>query len=289
MDAAAGRRPTEDPAPDEPLDPVALAADAPESELADDDELVICWPTVRSTEATVPEMVDTSAASVTSAWAVATWVWAEAMLALSRAIWVAEAAAASSVASCAWSLASVAWAWARVASNAVGSTVASVCPALTTCPAATSTAVTRPATAKLRLAWLAGSIVPVAATVWVIVPVVTVWTEVVVVMPGVAAPEFLVANQVPIPAPTSTTATPPITMRFLRARVRCSGVIDASLVLWWWSHAPRVGTGVGRARRTPRPDIPRSSSRRILWSGSQLAVNHLRVPGNRPRRSGRWS
>ncbi len=153
-------------------------------------------------------MVDTRVASLTEAWALVTWVCAEAMLALSRAIWVDEAAAAWSEASCAWSLARVAWAWARDALRAVGFTVARAWPAVTVCPAVTFTAVTVPETAKLRFAWLAGSMVPVAATVWVMVPVATVCTDVVVVMPVVAAPELRVASQVPRPAPTSTITTP---------------------------------------------------------------------------------
>ncbi len=84
--------------------------------------------------------------------------------------------------------------------------VARACPAVTVCPAATSTAVTRPDWPKLRLACAAGSMVPEEETVWVIVPVETVWTVVVVVMSG-EAPELLVADQIPTPAPATTTAT----------------------------------------------------------------------------------
>ena len=54
------------------------------------DEADTCWPTARSSEATVPAVVDTSVALVTAVWAAVTWFWAEAMLALSRAIWVAD-------------------------------------------------------------------------------------------------------------------------------------------------------------------------------------------------------
>ncbi len=67
---------------------------------------------------------------------------------------------------------------------------------------------TRPETPKSRLAWLAGSMVPDDATVWVIVPVVTVWTVVVVVIRG-AALELLVPSQVPTPAPATTTIAAP--------------------------------------------------------------------------------
>ena len=105
--------------------------DDPDPELADVAVPVTCWPTVRSTEATVPAIVDVNVASAALACAVVTWDWAEAMLALSRAICVADALAASSVASSAWSLARVAWAWANEASRTVGSTVASVCPTAT--------------------------------------------------------------------------------------------------------------------------------------------------------------
>jgi len=64
------------------------------------------------------------------------------------------------------------------------------------------------------LAWLAGSIVPVEETVWVMVPVETVWTVVEVVMPVVAALELLVANHVPRPAAAKITTTAPMTSRF---------------------------------------------------------------------------
>ena len=66
----------------------------------------------------------------------------------------------------------------------------------------------------MRLAWLAGSIVPVDETVWVIVPVATVCTVVAVVMPVVAALELLVANQVASPAATRITTMAPMTSRF---------------------------------------------------------------------------
>lgn len=111
-------------------------------------------------------------------------------------------------------MANVAWACASEAASAVGSTVARVWPTVTVWPAVTSTAFTRPDTAKLRLAWLAGSIVPVDETVWVIVPVATVCTVVAVVMPVVAALELLVANQVASPAATRITTMAPMTSRF---------------------------------------------------------------------------
>ena len=58
---------------------------------------------------------------------------------------------------------------------------------MTVWPAFTSTAVTVPDTAKLRVAWLAGSIVPELATVCWIVPVVTGTVTVVTESPKGAA------------------------------------------------------------------------------------------------------
>ena len=54
--------------------------------------------------------------------------------------------------------------------------------------------------AEVEVGLLAGSMVPDDDTVWVIVPVETVWTVVVVVISGEAL-ELLVANQMPTPAP----------------------------------------------------------------------------------------
>jgi hypothetical protein len=92
--------------------------------------------------------------------------------------------------------------------------VAKAWPAVTVCPTPTLTAVTRPDTAKSRLAWLAGSMVPVDETVLVIVPVDTVSTLVVVEISG-AALELLVASQVPTPAAATMTTTAPTMVPFL--------------------------------------------------------------------------
>ena len=81
--------------------------------------------------------------------------------------------AVSSLANRALAAATCAWAALTSSVSAVVSTVASTWPAVTACPALTLTAVTFPETAKSRLAWLAGSIVPELATVDWIVPVVT--------------------------------------------------------------------------------------------------------------------
>ena len=96
--------------------------------------------------------------------------------------------------------------WAADAVNEVGSMVARAWPAVTVCPTVTLTAVTEPLTANERLAWLAGSMVPVDDTVWVMVPVVTDSVWLVVVMDGPAADDW-VPNQIPAPAPARTTST----------------------------------------------------------------------------------
>ena len=92
-----------------------------------DDELEpeTCWPTVRSTEATVPAMVEVKVASASAVCAVVTCVWDESTLAWSEAIWADDAPAAWSEVSWAWSLARTAWAWARDAVSEESSMVAS--------------------------------------------------------------------------------------------------------------------------------------------------------------------
>ena len=102
------------------------------------------------------------------------------------------------------------WAWAASTSSerAVVSTVASTWPAVTVWPALTLTAVTVPDTAKLRLAWLAGSIVPELATVCWIVPVLTDTVCVVTTRPvGVDEPDVSQYARPPAPASTTTAAT----------------------------------------------------------------------------------
>ncbi len=92
--------------------------------------------------------------------------------------------------------------------------VASAWPAVTVCPALTSTAVTRPDWPKLRLACWAGSMVPDEETVCVMVPVETFWTVVVELINGEAL-ELLVASQMPSPAATAT-ITAAVTIAGLR-------------------------------------------------------------------------
>ena len=147
----------------------------------------------------MPAMVEVSVASDSAVWALVTWVSADAMLACVGGDLAAdEAPSVWSVDSCAWSRARSAWAWARAADREVRSMVASGWPAVTFWPVVTSTAVTRPETPKSRLAWLAGSTVPEDETVWVMVPVETVWTVVVVVIRGVAL-ELAWPSHVPTP------------------------------------------------------------------------------------------
>jgi len=155
------------------------------------------------------------------------------------------------VASFDWSAAKVAWAWVTVAVNVVGSRVARVWPTVTVWPALTSTAVTRPATAKERLAWLDGSMVPLADTAWVIVPVVTVWTLVV----AAEAVEGRVAIQMPTPAPTTTTATTVSTNQCLVSRWLPLDRTGPSS----WSSPTRPGrraTSTGARWRTSPPRRP---------------------------------
>jgi hypothetical protein len=205
------------PPPDEPVDPVPEVDDDDEELVPDpeeEDEPVTCCPTVKLIDATVPAMVDVNVAWFRAVCALATWFWATRMPAWSDAIWAAEAPSSWSVVSWAWSLARLAWAWASEAANDVSSMVARAWPAVTVCPALTSTAVTRPDWPKLRLACSAGSMVPDEDTVWVIVPVETVWTEVVVVISGEAL-ELVVASQMPNPAATAT-ITAAVTIAGLR-------------------------------------------------------------------------
>ena len=151
---------------------------------------VTCWPTVRLTEATVPAMVDVSAASLSAVWALESDDSAEVTAAWSESIVVVAALEASSAARRA--SAEDSWACAALTSSesAVVFTVASTSPAVTVWPALTLTAVTVPDTPKLRLAWLAGSIVPELATVCWIVPVLTETVCVVTTRPvGVDEPD----------------------------------------------------------------------------------------------------
>ena len=148
--------------------------------------------------------------------------------------------------------------------------VARVWPTDTCWPAVTSTAVTRPEAPKLRSAVLAGSTVPDEETVWVMVPVETVWTVVVVVTRGVAL-ELLVASQVPNPAPRATTATTTMMMGPLRAyhrlRPRATDYLACRLAGHDAGHPSGVQrssgpTGMGRPHPTGRTLTPGHSH---LW------------------------
>jgi hypothetical protein len=85
---------------------------------------VTCWPTVKSTDATVPVMAEVKVASESEVCALVTCVSADAIVALSEAICADDAPSSSSVDSWAWSLARVAWAWVSAAANEVSSMVA---------------------------------------------------------------------------------------------------------------------------------------------------------------------
>jgi hypothetical protein len=88
------------PPPSPPADaPVALEPVPLEPVEADPEpELLLlldtCWPTLRSTEATVPAMVDVNEALVRLVWAVVSWDCAEVTDAWSDVIWLDEALAA---------------------------------------------------------------------------------------------------------------------------------------------------------------------------------------------------
>ncbi len=97
-------------------------------------------------------MVEVSEASFRLVCAVETEDSAEVTEAWSLSIWLVEAPDASSLESRSWAEVSCAWAAFTSSESAVVSTVARTWPAVTVCPAFTSTAVTVPETAKLRLA-----------------------------------------------------------------------------------------------------------------------------------------
>ena len=138
---------------------------------------VTASPTVRLTEATVPEMVEVNDASARLVWAVLSEDSAEVTDASSESISVVEPPSASSLDRRACAAATLASAASTSALSAVVPTVARTCPAVTTWPACTSTPVTVPDTPKLRSAWVAGSSVPEVATVCLMVPVVTLTTS----------------------------------------------------------------------------------------------------------------
>src|SRR5581483_7484449 len=110
------------------------------------------WPTVRLTEATVPEMVEVRDASARLVCAVEREDSADVTAASSESICVAAAPESRSLVSRSSAEATCALAASRSAWSAVVSMVARTCPGVTVWPALTSTAVTVPDTAKSRLA-----------------------------------------------------------------------------------------------------------------------------------------
>ena len=92
---------------------------------------VTCWPTERSTDATVPEMVDVKDASFSAVCALVSDDSAEVTEAWSESTCVALAPDASSLARRASAESSWAWSAFRSSDSAVVSTVASTSPAVT--------------------------------------------------------------------------------------------------------------------------------------------------------------
>ena len=165
------------------------------------------WPTVRLTAATVPVMVDLRVASVRLVCAVVTCVLAEVTDAWSESSWLVVAVPlATSVACLACAAVRVALAESSWACSAEDPMVARVSPLLTLSPAVTLTEVTWPETPKSRSAVAPGWMVPDAATVCCIVPVVMETVSVVTVR-GAAADDLRVASQTPTPAPAAASTT----------------------------------------------------------------------------------
>jgi hypothetical protein len=72
--------PPEAPPLDPPFEPLELEPLEPDADEPDDPllpELETCWPTLRSTEATVPAMVAVNEALARSVWSEASWDWAD--------------------------------------------------------------------------------------------------------------------------------------------------------------------------------------------------------------------
>ncbi len=133
---------------------------------------------------------------------------AEVTEAWSLSSWLVDASDDSSLESLSWADVSCSCAAFKSSESAVVATVAKTCPALTVWPAFTSTAVTAPETAKLRFAWLAGSIVPELVTVDWIVPVVTGTVMVVMESPPAGDEPEVSQRLSPMAAPIRTTAAP---------------------------------------------------------------------------------
>lgn len=200
--------PVNPPVPPKPVEEVPPPDVLDEDEVPEPDAVPeTCWPTVRSSAATVPVMVDVNVASLSDSWAALSDAWA-AVTADSSAVTCAEEVDVElwSAESLALSESSVAWASSTWAERAVGSTVARAWPAVTLWPTETSTAVTRPDTEKSRSAVLAAAMVPVADAVCSIVPYATVTIRVLTV----DAAAGRVASHAPRPPPTTRTTTRPI-------------------------------------------------------------------------------
>lgn len=158
-----------------------------------------CCPTVRLTAATVPAMGAVMVASDSAVCALSSWFWAAVMEASSAATCAEDALFDSSDVSFDWSEASVDFACATLAESDADCTVASACPAVTCWPTVAFTAVTWPATPKLRSLRCAGSIVPEEDTVCLSVVVLAAINR----YDGAAAGR--VTTQTVTPAATTTT------------------------------------------------------------------------------------
>ena len=133
-----------------------------------------CWPTVRLTEATVPAIVEVRLASARFCLAVVSCDCAEVTAAWSESIWLVDAALDSIAGQPGLIRRQCLAGRVHLVLEGGRLTVASVWPDVTFWPTATSTAVTWPDTAKDRSACDAGSMVPDADTVCLMVPVPTV-------------------------------------------------------------------------------------------------------------------
>ncbi len=125
----------------------------------------------------------------------------------------------SSAASVALAWARVAWAEMTAALSAVGSRVASVCPAVTWSPMATGTDFTDPETWNEEVAWLALRTVPLRVSVWSTEPLVTVPSR------YVGSPLPLAKARVPKTPPTTSTTTSTGTPRRTQSRLWARGFV----------------------------------------------------------------
>jgi len=134
-------------------------------ELVVDAPVAAVWsPVATFTEATVPSMGEVRVAPARNCRVLASLLVAAATWAVAAACWAALAEAVS--VTCCWAATRAAEALSTAACRSVVSTVASTAPFATVIPTVAGTEVTVPATGNARSDSTAGSIVPVAVTVW---------------------------------------------------------------------------------------------------------------------------